>query len=93
MRVLVACEFSGRVREAFSKMGHEAWSCDLLPTEIEGNHYQGYLEDFIKQDSNWDLIIAHPPCTDLAVSGAKWFAEKKGRWQTAEINRFLYVYS
>ena len=77
MRVLVACEFSGIVRTAFEKRGHDAWSCDLLPTEMPGRHYQGYLEDFIGNGSEWDLIIGHPPCTHLAVSGARWFKDKK----------------
>lgn len=77
MKVLVACEFSGRVREAFAKRGHNAWSCDLLPTEIPGKHYQGYLEDYIGAGNEWDMIIAHPPCTHLAVSGARWFKDKK----------------
>ena len=74
MRVLVACEFSGVVREAFAKRGHDAWSCDLLPTEIPGQHIQGDVLEIIKD--GWDLMIAHPPCTDLAISGARWFPEK-----------------
>lgn len=74
MRVLIACEFSGTVREAFAKLGHDAWSCDLLPTELPGNHYQGDVRDII--NSGWDLMIAHPPCTHLAVSGARWFKFK-----------------
>lgn len=69
MRVLIACEYSGRVRDAFSKRGHDAWSCDLLPTEVPGNHYQGDVFDII--NDGWDLMIAHPPCTRLANSGAK----------------------
>lgn len=76
MKVLVACEFSGIVREAFRKRGHDAWSCDLLPTEIEGHHLQGdvlKLFDYKK----WDMLIAFPPCTHLCVSGARWFKEKK----------------
>lgn len=83
MRVLVACEYSGRVREAFKKMGHDAWSCDLLPTEQEGQHYQGPVEHILTE--KWDLLIAHPPCTDLAVSGARHFAAKRadGRQQRA----------
>jgi len=83
MRVLIACEFSGRVRNAFTNRGHDAWSCDLLPTESPGNHYQCDVFDIINQD--WDLMIAHPPCTHLAVSGARYFAEKKrdGRQQKA----------
>jgi len=71
MNVLVACEFSGVVREAFTKRGHNAWSCDLLPTEIEGKHYQGNVLDMLTD--SWDLVIAHPPCTYLTVTGNKWF--------------------
>ena len=75
MKVLVACEFSGIVREAFKKRGHDAWSCDLLPTEIPGQHIQG---DVLKVlDRGWDLMIAFPPCTHLAVSGAAWFKNKQ----------------
>jgi site-specific DNA-cytosine methylase len=73
MRILVACEFSGIVRNEFAKRGHDAWSCDLLPSELSGQHYQGYLEDFIGAGDEWDLIIGHPPCTYLASSGARWF--------------------
>lgn len=72
MRVLVACEFSGIVRDAFAKRGHDAWSCDLLPTEKDGNHMQWDVKFAIKH-YKWDLMIAHPPCTHLAVSGARWF--------------------
>ena len=71
MKILVACEFSGIVREAFRKRGHESWSCDLLPTEIAGNHYQGDIFDIIYED--WALIIAHPPCTYLSTAGNRWF--------------------
>jgi len=74
MRILVACEFSGIVREAFKAKGHDAWSCDLLPTEIPGNHIQGDVLEVL--DDDWDLMIAHPPCTHLAVSGARWFVQK-----------------
>lgn len=74
MRVLIACEFSGIVREAFAKRGNDAWSCDLLQTEIPGKHYQGDVFDII--NDGWDLMIAHPPCTHLAVSGARWFKNK-----------------
>lgn len=66
MKVLVACEESGTVREAFSKLGHDAWSCDLQPTRIPGKHYQGDVFDII--NDGWDLMIAHPPCTYLTVS-------------------------
>lgn len=84
MKVLVACEYSGIVREAFTRLGHDATSCDLLPTEILGKHIQGDVMEVIKQEQ-FDLMIAHPPCTDLAVSGAKWFKEKRadGRQQRA----------
>lgn len=75
MKVLVACEFSGIVREAFRKRGHDAWSCDLLPTEIPGQHIQGNVLE--RLDLGWDLMIAHPPCTHLAVSGARWFKDKQ----------------
>ena len=75
-RLLVACEYSGRVRDAFAAKGWEAWSCDLLPSERErGNHYTGPVEDLL--DQHWDLMICHPPCTHLAVSGARWFKDKQ----------------
>ncbi len=80
MRVLVACEFSGTVRDAFSAQGHEAWSCDLLPTEKPGFHYQGELRHFLAEPAAWpgfDLMVAHPPCTHLAVSGAPHFHRKQ----------------
>lgn len=76
MKVLVACEFSGIVREAFKARGHNAWSCDLLDTEIPGQHYIGDVFDMIYNE-RWDLMIAHPPCTHLAVSGARWFKDKQ----------------
>ena len=74
MEVLIACEFSGIVRDAFINAGHSALSCDLLPSERPGPHYQGRVEDLLTDD--WDMMIAFPPCTDLAVSGARWFKEK-----------------
>jgi len=77
MKVLVACEFSGRVREAFTKRGHDATSCDLLEAEIPGKHYIGNVEDILYDE--WDLIIAHPPCTYLAQSGVQWLDKKEGR--------------
>lgn len=104
MRVLVACEYSGRVREAFRKLGHEAWSCDILPSEDDSEyHIRADVTSIIdglpwpwqtcggrpREDYwpayPWDLMIAHPPCTDLAVSGARHFAEKiaDGRQQRA----------
>src|SRR5947207_13159858 len=74
MRVLIGCEFSGNVREAFKAKGHDAWSCDLLPTEIPGNHFECCLKKILNE--GWDLAIFHPPCTHLAVSGARWFKDK-----------------
>lgn len=76
MRVLVACEYSGRVREAFRKRGHDAWSCDLLQAEDGGYHHYMCDVEEIAYTRQWDLMIAHPPCTDLAVSGARHFKEK-----------------
>ena len=75
LKVLVACEFSGVVRKAFAKHGHDALSCDLLESEQPGKHYRGDVRDLLDRD--WDLMIAHPPCTHLAVSGARWFAERR----------------
>lgn len=75
MRVLIACEFSGVVREAFRRRGYDAWSCDLLSSEIRGQHIEGDVRKVL--DWNWALMIAHPPCTHLAVSGARWFKEKR----------------
>lgn len=75
MKVLVACEFSGVVRSAFADAGHDAWSCDLLPTDLPGNHIQGDVCDIL--DDGWDMMIAHPPCTYLAVSGARWFKDRQ----------------
>jgi len=82
MKVLIACEYSGIVRDAFAYKGHDAWSCDILPTESPGNHYQGDVLEHL--DKGWDLMIAHPPCTHLAVSGARWFTEGKKPWSLQE---------
>ena len=82
MKVLVACEYSGIVRDAFAAKGHDAWSCDILPTESLGNHFQGDVLEHL--DRGWDLMIAHPPCTHLAVSGARWFTEGKKPWSLQE---------
>lgn len=83
MRVLVACEFSGVIRDAFIAHGHDAMSCDLLPTEVDGPHYQGDLFDVI--DFPWELAIFHPECTHLSVSGSRHFGAKRadGRQQSA----------
>jgi len=75
LRVLVACEYSGAVRDAFIRAGHDAISCDLLSTEKDGPHYCGDVCDILKD--GWDLMIAHPPCTHLSVSGARWFKGKQ----------------
>ena len=90
MKVLVACEYSGTVRDAFLKHGHEVISCDLLPTDEPGPHYTGDMFNLI--DYPFDLLIAHPPCTDLAVSGAAWFAGKKltGQ-QQASVSFFMRI--
>jgi hypothetical protein len=94
MRVLIACEFSGIVRDAFAGRGHDAWSCDLLPAERAGNHHVGDVLDYIRcwpylfdPLMPWDLMIAFPPCTHLAVSGARWFAGKQR--EQAEAIRFV----
>lgn len=78
-RVLVACEFSGTVRDAFIEAGHDAVSCDLLPTESPGPHIEGDVLDVL--DRGWDLMVAHPPCTYLANSGVRWLYERDLRWQ------------
>ncbi len=89
-RILVACEYSGVVRDAFKAKGWDAWSCDLLPTDKPGQHYQGDVRNILPL--GWDMMIAFPPCTDLAVSGAKHFAVKRadGR-QQASIEFFLML--
>src|ERR1700677_4168359 len=81
MKVLIGCWFSGRVRDSFASLGHDAWSCDLEPSETPGQHIQGDILKHLKD--GWDLAIMHPPCTDLAVSGARHFAAKRadGRQQ------------
>jgi hypothetical protein len=96
MRVLVACEFSGVVRDAFRKRGHDAWSCDLLPADDGSEyHYQDDVRNVLGRGKPWailpwDLMIAHPPCTHLAVSGARWFKNKQAEQAEAlEFVRFL----
>ena len=81
MRILVACEFSGIVREAFRARGHESLSCDLLPSERPGPHYQGDVLDLLGQA--WDMLIAFPPCTYLCNSGARWWAQRQPEQQDA----------
>ena len=77
MKVLIACEYSGTVREEFKKLGHDAWSCDILDTEIPGNHFKGDVLEHLNKD--WDLIIAHPPCTYLSNAGACRLYPEKGK--------------
>ncbi len=81
MRVLVACEFSGVVRDAFLTAGHDAWSCDILETEVIGPHHRGDVLE--RLGDRWDLMIAHPPCTHLAVSGSRWFEDKRDEQREA----------
>lgn len=81
MRVLVACEYSGVVRDAFIKRGHDALSCDILDTEVPGPHYKGDVRDIL--GDGWDLMVCHPPCTHLAVSGARWFKDKQAEQAAA----------
>ncbi|WOI54278.1 hypothetical protein [Parvularcula sp. LCG005] len=78
MRVLVACEFSGIVRDAFTDAGHDAMSCDLRASETAGAHYQGDVRDVL--DDGWDLMIAHPPCTFLTNAGVRWLHDRPERW-------------
>lgn len=87
MKVLIACEFSGIVREAFRAKGHDAWSCDYRPTEIPGPHIVNDVRNVL--DWPWDLMIAHPDCTHLASSGARWWAEK--RVEQEEALRFVWL--
>jgi len=88
MKVLIACEYSGTVRDAFIAQGHDAISCDLLPTDAPGPHYQGDVRDIL--DDGFDLMVAHPPCTHLAVSGARWFKDKQEEQAEAlDFVRFL----
>jgi len=82
MKILIACEYSGTVREAFAALGHDVISCDLLPTDRPGNHYQGDVFDII--DQGFDLMIAHPPCTYLSVSGLHWNKRVSGRAEKTE---------
>lgn len=88
MRILVACEFSGIVRDAFIAKGHDAWSCDLLPSERPGQHIQGDVRNHL--DDGWEMMIAFPPCTHLAVSGARWFKDKR-KEQAGAIDFFMWL--
>ena len=88
MRVLIACEFSGVVRDAFAARGHDAWSCDLLTSERPGNHYHCDVFEATKLQA-WDMMIAFPPCTDLCVSGARWFASKRANGSQQRAIQFV----
>ena len=87
MKILIACEYSGTVRDAFITAGHDAMSCDLLPTDKPGPHYQGDVFDVITD--GWDLMICHPPCTHLSVSGARHFAAKRASGVQQEALEFV----
>lgn len=87
MRVLVACEFSGVVRDAFLRRGHDAMSCDLLPSEVNGPHHQGDVLDILNED--WDLMIAHPPCTYLTIAGAAYLNDSGRREKRDEATAFF----
>jgi len=89
MKVLVACEYSGRVRDAFIKRGHDAMSCDLLPTESPGPHYQGDVRDIL--GDGWDLMVAHPPCTYLCNPGVAWNARRPERWALTAIAEEFFM--
>ena len=84
MRVLIACEYSGRVRDAFIKQGHVALSCDLLPSDTPGPHYVGDVRELLRFKGYWDLVIAHPPCTRLCNSGVRWLHERD-LWDELEV--------
>lgn len=91
-KVLIACEYSGIVREAFAARGHDAWSCDLLPTEIPGNHFQDSIWHVLSNPLTmwWDLIIAHPPCTYLCNSGVRWLHSEPGRWDKMKEGAYFF---
>ena len=90
MRVLVACEYSGKVRDAFTKLGHDAMSCDLLPTDSLGNHYQGDVFDIISD--GWDLMVAHPPCTYLSYAGIRhWHNEGRAELREQALEFFMML--
>ena len=87
MKVLVACEFSGVVRSAFAGAGHDAWSCDLLPTAVDGPHIHGDVTEIL--GDGWDLMVAHPPCTALCVSGNRYYAGTPARVEALEFFRMF----
>jgi hypothetical protein len=89
MKVLIACEFSGIVRDAFKHAGHDAWSCDLLPTERPGQHLQQPVEQIL--DAGWDLMIAHPPCTYLSRAGARWWNQPERQKLADAAAEFVFM--
>ena len=90
MKVLIACEFSGIVRDAFTKRGHDAWSCDILPTESPGQHIQGDVLEIL--NDGWDMMIAHPPCTYLTTTANRAFLNNPGRWQK-RLEAMIFVHA
>lgn len=90
-RVLIACESSGRVRDAFAALGADAWSCDILSSERQGNHIQGDVTHVLSEP--WDLVIAHPPCTHLSASGARWWPQKKADGRQAGAVDFFMLFT
>ncbi len=88
MKILIACEFSGIVRDSFKDKGHDVISCDLLPTEKQGKHYQGDIFDII--DNDFDMMIAHPPCTYLSNSGVSWLYRQEDRWNKMELASMFF---
>lgn len=88
-RVLVACEYSGRVRDAFALLGHDAWSCDLLPSDVPGQHFQDDVRHILTIQQ-WDLMVCHPPCTHLSASGARHFATKQASGVQQEALEFIH---
>lgn len=92
LRVLVACEFSGIVRDAFAAQGHDAWSCDILPTERPGNHIKGDVLKVVDFDPlRWDLLIAHPPCTYLSNAGVQYLHSRRGRWEQMRVAKEFFM--
>lgn len=92
MKVLIACEYSGTTREAFAALGHDVWSCDILPTDVPGNHYQGDVRNIL--GDGWDLMIGHPPCQYLTFAGMKyWNNEGRAEKREKAISFFIELYN
>lgn len=91
MKILFACEESAECRDRFAAQGHDAWSCDLLPSAKPGQHYQGDVRDLLSE--HWDAVIAFPPCTDLCVSGARWFAAKRASGEQQRAIEFFMLFT